>query len=164
MNRLAVCGPGRYNRHLSRLPRWRPRMCRVPFQTFLRRCARFHTGFQMAAGTRPLNRCDVCLLIPLTRVVSDSFSHPRFSPGGERGDLNVEDRMPLFEYRCPTCAIDFELLMRDGDTAACPQCGSHRVGKLLSAASPLAAQSRLPVVGDCPPGNAPCGPACCRLP
>ncbi len=73
--------------------------------------------------------------------------------------------MPLFEFRCSTCAHDFELLIRSGDDAACPQCGGGKVQKLLSetAAPTLGMGRALPVASDCPPGNAPCSPTCCRL-
>lgn len=74
--------------------------------------------------------------------------------------------MPLFEYRCAKCRQDFELLVRTGDQACCPQCGDRNVEKLLSEASGVVAsgRSQLPLASSCPPGNAPCGPACCRLP
>jgi putative FmdB family regulatory protein len=73
--------------------------------------------------------------------------------------------MPLFEFRCSACTQDFELLIRAGDRAKCPQCGTLRVEKLLSeAAAPAAAGIRsLPVASACPPGEAPCSPHCCRL-
>jgi putative FmdB family regulatory protein len=73
--------------------------------------------------------------------------------------------MPLFEFRCSACAHDFELLIRSSERAACPQCGGGSVEKLLSeTAPPTGAASRsLPVTSDCPPGNAPCSPTCCRL-
>lgn len=74
--------------------------------------------------------------------------------------------MPLFEYRCATCRHDFELLVRNHDTPLCPQCGAHEVEKLLSETALYVAvgQPSLPLASSCPPGDAPCGPACCRLP
>lgn len=74
--------------------------------------------------------------------------------------------MPLFEFRCSTCARDFELLIRNGDRAACPQCGTESVEKLLSesAAPAISGGRSLPIATTgCPPGDAPCGPGCCRL-
>jgi len=93
--------------------------------------------------------------------------------------------MPLFEFRCSACRRDFELLIRSGDRAACPQCGTDRVEKLLSeAAAPgssgmgssgmgssgmgssgmgSAGTHSLPLTSACPPGVAPCSPTCCRL-
>lgn len=73
--------------------------------------------------------------------------------------------MPLFEFRCPACAHDFELLIRSGERAACLTCGSEQVEKLLSETAPptaIAGRS-LPVTSACPPGDAPCSPTCCRL-
>lgn len=43
--------------------------------------------------------------------------------------------MPLYEYRCATCAHRFEVLQRLGDDAdglACPRCGAARVERQLS--------------------------------
>jgi len=40
--------------------------------------------------------------------------------------------MPIYEYRCRNCGIDFEMLVRDGRAVACPHCGSSSVDKLLS--------------------------------
>jgi putative FmdB family regulatory protein len=73
--------------------------------------------------------------------------------------------MPLFEFRCSACARDFEVLIRLGERAACPQCGTESVEKLLSeSATPAAAGVRaLPISSACPPGDAPCSPTCCRL-
>jgi putative FmdB family regulatory protein len=73
--------------------------------------------------------------------------------------------MPLFEFRCADCARDFELLVRSGEKAACPQCGAGTVEKLFSEqAAPAASGNRsLPIASACPPGDAPCSPTCCRL-
>jgi len=74
--------------------------------------------------------------------------------------------MPLFEYRCSPCARDFELLIRAGEEAACPQCGTRAVEKLFSeAAVPASANGQLlPLKSACPPSDAPpCSPTCCRL-
>jgi putative FmdB family regulatory protein len=40
--------------------------------------------------------------------------------------------MPIYEYHCPACREDFELLIRGADQPACPECGTKRVEKLLS--------------------------------
>ncbi|MBI5760043.1 MAG: zinc ribbon domain-containing protein [Planctomycetales bacterium] len=75
--------------------------------------------------------------------------------------------MPLFEYRCPTCDHDFELLVRGRDVPTCPDCGTRDVEKLLSVAAAPSSSGRmsLPVAGRCPPADAPpCSPGCCRLP
>lgn len=40
--------------------------------------------------------------------------------------------MPLFEYRCPTCDSQFELLIRGSAVPACPSCGSTSLERLIS--------------------------------
>jgi putative FmdB family regulatory protein len=73
--------------------------------------------------------------------------------------------MPLFEFRCGECARDFEVLIRSGEEAACPQCGTSAIEKLFSeqAAPHSSGQRSLPIASACPPGDAPCSPTCCRL-
>jgi len=43
--------------------------------------------------------------------------------------------MPLFDFKCRGCGSTSELLLLDGDTdkVRCPECGSARMEKLLSA-------------------------------
>lgn len=41
--------------------------------------------------------------------------------------------MPMYEYRCSACGHDFETLVRNGSTPACPQCGSTALDKQVSA-------------------------------
>ncbi|MBI4578929.1 MAG: zinc ribbon domain-containing protein [Planctomycetes bacterium] len=53
--------------------------------------------------------------------------------------------MPIYEYRCAKCDHQFEQLVRsfDGDAdAACPECGSRKVEKLLSVFAARDGQSR----------------------
>ena len=40
--------------------------------------------------------------------------------------------MPLFEYTCRACGAKFEILVRKGDTPACPACSSFDLEKMLS--------------------------------
>lgn len=40
--------------------------------------------------------------------------------------------MALYEYRCPDCGAAAELLVWDGETPACPKCGSTRLEKQMS--------------------------------
>ena len=40
--------------------------------------------------------------------------------------------MPLFEYRCPACDSEFELLIRGSAEPACPSCGSTSLERLIS--------------------------------
>ncbi|MBT4865248.1 MAG: zinc ribbon domain-containing protein [Planctomycetaceae bacterium] len=73
--------------------------------------------------------------------------------------------MPPFEFRCCRCDHQFESLIRNGESAACPECGSGDQDKLLSAPSAHTNGSSLPIASSCPPSNAPpCSPGCCRLP
>jgi putative FmdB family regulatory protein len=73
--------------------------------------------------------------------------------------------MPLFEYRCTRCQHEFEALVRDEAWPDCPECGTPKPDKLLSAVAARVSGSRsLPVSSTCPPSDAPpCGPGCCRL-
>ena len=41
--------------------------------------------------------------------------------------------MPLYDFRCQQCETVSELLIRAGVGAVCPECGSDRLEKLLSA-------------------------------
>lgn len=44
--------------------------------------------------------------------------------------------MPLFDFRCQSCAVEFEVLVRPasyGDPPpSCPACGSEKLDRLLS--------------------------------
>lgn len=43
--------------------------------------------------------------------------------------------MPIYEYRCKKCGIDFEEIMgTDAPAPACPACNSEKTEKLLSRA------------------------------
>ncbi len=44
--------------------------------------------------------------------------------------------MPLYDYRCPSCSAQFELLVRASDQPACPKCGATGLEKLVSRVSP----------------------------
>lgn len=43
--------------------------------------------------------------------------------------------MPIFEYFCPKCDKDFEILLFGKEKPVCPRCGSKKVNKLLSTVS-----------------------------
>jgi putative FmdB family regulatory protein len=45
---------------------------------------------------------------------------------------HTEGCMPLFEYRCPACDSQFELLIRGAAVPTCPACGSTELERLLS--------------------------------
>lgn len=40
--------------------------------------------------------------------------------------------MPLYEYRCENCKVEFERLVRGAEDVTCPTCGSAGVQRLLS--------------------------------
>ena len=74
--------------------------------------------------------------------------------------------MPIYEYRCESCAERFEeLVRRPDDTVSCPECGGTEAERLLSVFAGIGASSstsaapdysRLPTraAGGC------CGGAC----
>lgn len=73
--------------------------------------------------------------------------------------------MPLFEFYCEECHQGAELLVGRTEKPACPQCGSRKMEKLMSAAAGRVSSSSLPMASSCPPPEAgPCSPHCCRLP
>ncbi|HMP78593.1 MAG TPA: zinc ribbon domain-containing protein [Pirellulaceae bacterium] len=54
--------------------------------------------------------------------------------------------MPLYEYCCQQCGTHFELLVRHGESARCPNCSAERVEKQLSVpAVPVSARNSLPL-------------------
>ena len=51
--------------------------------------------------------------------------------------------MPIYEFECEECGARFEELLAAGVTAlACPECGSARTRRLISAVSPAGRQPR----------------------
>lgn len=69
--------------------------------------------------------------------------------------------MPLYEYACPHCQNQFELLLRGNEQPACPTCGSPRVEKQLSVpAAHTAGASTLPMAAP-PPMAGGCGKPQC---
>ncbi len=40
--------------------------------------------------------------------------------------------MPIYEYKCKTCGLEFELLIYSGDKAKCPVCNSEELFKKVS--------------------------------
>ena len=40
--------------------------------------------------------------------------------------------MPLYDYVCKRCNKTFEMLVTGSGTPICPDCGSHKMNKLLS--------------------------------
>lgn len=44
--------------------------------------------------------------------------------------------MPLYDYHCPRCQADFELLVRSSSTPACPHCQSTALERQVSRIAP----------------------------
>ena len=44
--------------------------------------------------------------------------------------------MPIYDYHCPACDQDFELLVRSSTTPACPQCASTALERRVSLTAP----------------------------
>jgi len=69
--------------------------------------------------------------------------------------------MPLYEYQCEQCTHQFEKLVHNGETVACPECRSERLERLLSLpAKPSASMGAMPMA--CKSSGPPCGSACPR--
>jgi putative FmdB family regulatory protein len=43
--------------------------------------------------------------------------------------------MPFFTYHCPACDSQFETLVRGDEVPVCPQCGSDKLERQVSAAA-----------------------------
>ncbi|ADB18206.1 regulatory protein, FmdB family [Pirellula staleyi DSM 6068] len=67
--------------------------------------------------------------------------------------------MPLYEYHCPSCESEFELLVRSDDTPACPSCESPKIERLLSAPAAHTSGASLPMAQSMPGGG--CGKPQC---
>jgi putative FmdB family regulatory protein len=64
--------------------------------------------------------------------------------------------MPLYEYTCDGCEEEFELLVRGGESPACPHCGDQHLTKRFSVpAAHVAGKANLPLAG---------GPGLCGRP
>ena len=75
--------------------------------------------------------------------------------------------MPIYEYTCDDCQVDFELLVRGIEQPECPTCGGARLSKQFSVpAAHVAGASQLPVhtpqiSGGC--GRPQCGTGQCGM-
>jgi len=69
--------------------------------------------------------------------------------------------MPIYDYHCPTCGTDFDLLVRTGTTVACPSCAERSVERLMSIpARPASGGKPADVSKRGPPPGGCCGGAC----
>ena len=70
--------------------------------------------------------------------------------------------MPLYEYKCKKCDIDFEILQRKKEKVVCPTCGGSSLEKLFSVfakgPSSVSASGSVPASA---PGS--CGTGCCGM-
>jgi putative FmdB family regulatory protein len=74
--------------------------------------------------------------------------------------------MPLYEYHCPRCNVQTELLVKNLEQhAVCPECGYKKMERLLSvSAAPAIGGKQLPVTaseGGC--GRPQCGTGGCMF-
>jgi putative FmdB family regulatory protein len=77
--------------------------------------------------------------------------------------LSRENAMPIYEYHCPQCRHQFELLVRAGELPRCPQCGADQLEKQLSVPAVSVASGQLPISaqgGSC--GRPECGFGGCQ--
>lgn len=69
--------------------------------------------------------------------------------------------MPIYEYRCADCALEFEKLVRRwGDATSCPACSSTTVEKQISTFAVSSAPSSAPGRGCGAPASGCGAPAC----
>jgi len=62
--------------------------------------------------------------------------------------------MPLYEYHCPKCSEEFELLIFGDQIPRCPHCNGKKLKRQLSAA---AGRVRSAASEHCPGPNDACG-------
>jgi putative FmdB family regulatory protein len=68
--------------------------------------------------------------------------------------------MPIYEYSCDHCQLEFELLVSGHDQAACPNCHGEKLQKRLSVPAVHAANRQLSQCESTPPSQG-CGlPQC----
>ena len=74
--------------------------------------------------------------------------------------------MPIYEYRCDDCEVEFEALIRGEEQAECPTCGKQQLTKLMSAPAAHSASNSLPVCPAAPDmqcGMGGCGGGACPM-
>ena len=73
--------------------------------------------------------------------------------------------MPIYDYLCRDCGLEFEMLIRSGESAKCPACVDGSLEKLLSMPAIPRGNLQRPLRGEGPStGRNPCGMGDCGLP
>lgn len=75
--------------------------------------------------------------------------------------------MPIFEYHCPACGKDFELIVKNSaSTPECPDCGAKELKRKFSSFAVASGNSkskcRASDSAPCPHGGCGCGSGCCH--
>ena len=73
-----------------------------------------------------------------------------------------EKSMPLYEYFCPGCKTDLELLVRFDETPVCPHCSGKKLQKQLSVPAAHVASSGQPSACEAAQDGA-CGTGQCGM-
>ena len=55
--------------------------------------------------------------------------------------------MPIYEYACPSCGHEFELLVMGSERPACPECGGKKLEKKFSTFSSGGSSTAAPDCG-----------------
>ena len=69
--------------------------------------------------------------------------------------------MPIYDYHCPSCGTDFELLVRNGTKVACPKCADRKVERMMSVPARYGAGGKAADFSKLgPPAGGCCGGSC----
>jgi putative FmdB family regulatory protein len=80
------------------------------------------------------------------------------SPNRSKAILTeLEELMPIFEYRCESCGHKFEAIVFGEQTAECPKCHTEKLEKQLSTFAVNAKSSFASPASGCGQSN------CCRM-
>jgi len=73
--------------------------------------------------------------------------------------------MPIFEYRCKKCELEFETLVLRRETPECPTCHGSKLERLLSTFAAVTGGSRAAASprGACGSCGDPRGPGACSM-
>jgi putative FmdB family regulatory protein len=73
--------------------------------------------------------------------------------------------MPIYEYRCKKCELEFETLVLGREKAECPTCHGSKLERLLSTFAAVTGGSRAAASpqGACGSCGDPRGPGACSL-